>query len=165
MLRVEAIKDLGLMDIEGLRRTKDEVFEFFMERNLHKVAIGYITKLWDYTKEIAGSIINIGKIILSKIMDFIIDNKNMAFGAALGAIAGAMLTPFVGWIPFLGSALSALTIGGGMLIGAIAGNRMDRADKGEFVDTGVLAVFGDTIEVAKKFLILFIDIFQTLKNS
>ena len=160
-----AVKDLLIEEIKALKQTKDEVFEYFISHNLSKTAISYITRLWDYTKDVAGSVVSIGKIIVMKIINFIKENPNMAFGAALGAIAGAMAGTFVGWIPFIGQALSVLSITGGMMMGAIAGDRMDRAEKGEFVDDGLLAVFGDTISIAKKFIKLFAEIIQAIRDN
>jgi len=165
MTKAKVVKDLLNEEIAALKQSKDAVFEFFMIKNLPKQVIHYITKLWDYTHTIGESVIAIGKIILLKIIDFIKENPNMAFGTALGAIAGAMASSFISWIPFIGQALSVITIGAGMLIGAIAGDRMDRAENGEYVDESLMSVFGDTISVAKKFIQLFIDIIKTIKNN
>jgi len=165
MTKATAVKDLLIEEISALKVSKDTVFEFFMTSNLPKQVIHHITKLWDYTCNIGESVISIGKIVLSKIIDFIKANPDMAFGAALGAIAGVMASSFISWIPFVGQALSVLTIGGGMLIGAIAGDRMDRATNGDYIDESLISVFGDTISIAKKFVKLFIDILTTIKNS
>jgi hypothetical protein len=163
--KATAIKDLLIEEIYALKYSKDAVFEFFMIRNLPQQVIHHITKLWDFTYKIGESVVSIGKIILLKIIDFIKENPNMAFGVALGAIAGAMVSSFISWIPFIGQALSAITIGAGMLIGAIAGDRMDRAENGEYIDESLMSVFGDTISVAKKFIKLFIEIITTIKNN
>lgn len=160
-----AVKDLLIEEIRASKQNRDDVFEFFMSKNLAKEAIVYLQKLWEHTVEISGNIVYMGKIVVMKIIDFIKENPNMVFGMALGAIAGALASIFVSWIPIIGQALSILGISGGMLIGAIAGNRMDRAEKGEYVDDGLFAVFGDSISVAKKFLKLFYEIIDTLKNN
>ena len=165
MTKATALKKLLNEEISVLKQNKDEVFEFFMIQNLPQQVIHYITNLWDYTKEIGGSVVAIGKIILLKIIDFIKLNPSLSFGAALGAIAGAMASFFVSWIPFIGQALSVISIGGGVLIGAIAGDRMDRAANGEYVDESTMSIFGDVIVIAKKFLKLFVDIINTIKNS
>ena len=160
-----AVKDLLIEEIRASKQNRDDIFEFFMSKNLAKEAIIYLQKLWEHTVEISGNIVFIGKIIVMKIIDFIKENPNMVFGMALGAITGALASIFVSWIPVIGQALSILGIAGGILIGAIAGNRMDRAAKGEYVDNGLFAVFGDTISVAKKFLKLFYEIIDTLRKN
>lgn len=162
--KASAVKDLLIEEIIALKQNKDELFEFFMIRNLPRQIIHYITKLWDYTHKIGESVVAIGKIILYNIINFIKKNHNMTFGAALGAIAGAMASSFVSWIPFIGQALSVMSIGGGILIGAIAGDRMDRANQGEYVDESLLAIFGDTIAIAKKFIKLFLEIINIIKD-
>ena len=164
MTKSQAIKDLILVEIDALKQSKDKVFEFFMEKNVPKEIILKITEIWDYSKEIGGSLIAIGKIIIMKIIAFVQENSSMAFGMALGGIVGAFAGAFVGWIPFLGNALSSLSISIGIMIGAVAGSRMDRASKGEYIDDSVMSIFTDAIAVAKTFIAFLMDIFQTLKN-
>ena len=160
-----AVKDLLIEEIRALKQTKNDVFEYFMKNNVSKTTIEYITKLWDYKKDIAGSMVSIGKIIVMKIIDFIKANPNIAFGTAMGAIAGVMIGSFVGFLPFIGQILTTLSISGAILIGAMAGDRIDRANQGEYIDESMLAIFGDTILIAKKFIMLFLDIILTIKNS
>ena len=164
-------KELAEIELLGLENdakagySKEDIIDFFVDKELHKTVRSYLTRLWDYTVHVSGSIVEIGKIVLNKIVDFIKENPNMAFGAALGAIAGAMASIFIGWIPFVGQALSALCVAGGMLIGAIAGNRMDRVERGEYVDDSIMSIFGDIISVAKKFIQFFVDIIQTIRDA
>jgi len=164
MTKTVAIKELLLEEMAALKLTKEEVFEFFMKQNWNINVIEYIQKLWDYSKEIAGNMIAIGKIVLYKIIKFIKENPNMVFGMALGAIAGALAGLFIGWIPFIGQTLHVLAIAAGTLIGALSGNRLDRISNGEQIDNSVLSIFGDSMIVAKKFIALFMEIIQVVRD-
>jgi len=167
MTQTTAIKDLIRMEIDALSLKKDEIFEFFLEKfptNLAGKISSFIIKLWDYSYEIAANSVSIGKIVISHIYKFILENPNMSFGMALGAIAGSLLSIFINWIPFIGQALSALIIGSGILIGALSGSRLDKISNNELVDNSVISIFGDTIYVATKFSKLLIDIINSIKS-
>jgi hypothetical protein len=114
---------------------------------------------------VGGEIINIGKIILMKIIEFIKENPNLSVGIALGAIAGVLASVFISWIPFIGHLLQAVAVGAGMFIGAIAGYRLDLIAKGEqYIDNSIFGVFGDAMQIAKKFLRLFLDIIYSIQK-
>ena len=115
-------------------------------------------ELWEKTKIIAGEVVNVGRIIVIKIWEFIKANPNMFLGIAIGAAIGAL----VGLIPFVGQILAPIAMAIGATVGALAGSRLDAMEHGEnYTDS----MFGDLIRVAKKFFQLLADIFMALKDS
>jgi len=53
-----------------------------------------------------------------------------------------------------------------MFIGAVAGYRLDEIEKGQIViDTTIFGVFGDAMQIAKKFFQLFVDIINTVMTQ
>lgn len=160
-----AIKDLLLEEINSKKLTKDNIIEFFANHEFPKEITNYFLKIYDVTKDVSGEVYNIGKIVVMKIIDFIKSNPNLSAGIALGAIAGALASAFIGWIPLIGNLLSAIGIGIGMFIGAISGYRLDKIAQGEvIIDTSIFGVFGDAMNIAKKFISLFVNIINTLRS-
>ena len=165
MTKAIAIKDLLIEEIQALKLTKDEIIEFFSKYKLSREITNYILQLYNITKNVSGQVIKIGKIIIMKIIEFIKTNPNLSIGIALGAIAGALASIFISWIPFVGNVLTAISIGAGMFIGAVSGYRLDLIAKGEvIVDTSIFGVFGDAMQIAKKFINLFKEIIMSLQN-
>ena len=115
-------------------------------------------ELWEKTKIIAGEVVNIGRILVLKIWEFIKANPNLFLGVAIGAAIGAL----VGLIPFIGQILAPIAIAIGATVGALAGHRLDKIEGGETV-TG--SIFEDIITLAKRFFKLLADIFMALKDT
>lgn len=112
-------------------------------------------------KTVAGKTIEVGKIVIDKVIDFIKENPNMALGTVIGAAIGAMTH----MIPFIGPVIGPLVTFAGAAIGAIAGHRLDKANKGEEVATGIIALAGDLITIAKEFFKLLADIFNAILDK
>lgn len=93
--------------------------------------------LWEKTKIIAGEVVNVGRILVMKIWEFIKANPNMFLGIAIGAAIGATM-------------------------GALAGHRLDKIEGGETVTS---SMFEDIITLAKHFFQFIADIFMALKDS
>jgi len=160
-----AVKDLLLEEINSKKLTKDSVIEFFANYKFPKEITNYVLKIYDITKDVSGEVYSIGKIVVMKIIEFIKANPNLSAGIALGAIAGALATSFIGWIPLIGNLLSAVSVGIGMFIGAVSGYRLDNIAKGKVViDTSIFGIFGDAMGIAKKFIALFIDMVNALRG-
>jgi hypothetical protein len=77
-------------------------------------------------------------------------------GVALGAAVGAL----VNLIPFLGSLLAPLATAMGIVVGGLAGARLDRDLK---VEKGSIGIAQELIILAKKFFEFLAAIFIALK--
>lgn len=117
-------------------------------------------------KYIGEQSINIGKIILMKLWDFIKENPNLAIGFAIGLGLATLVGMLINLIPWIGTWLSGIvtpiiaviTIP----IGTLKGHRLDKVAKGEPVSDSILE---DLITIAKKFWTLIVDIFTALKEE
>ncbi len=115
--------------------------------------------LVDATAEIGSRTINIGRLIIVKLIEFVKAHQNLAIGVAIGAA----VTALVSGIPFLGPFLAPVAAAIGISIGAIAGHRKDMESSGvSHSSQGPLAVTQDVIEIAKAFLKLFVELFQII---
>jgi large-conductance mechanosensitive channel len=114
-----------------------------------------IDELWEKTKIIGGQVVHIGRIILAEIMKFIKENPHLAVGVAIGAAVGALIS----MIPFFGPILAPLATAISVIVGGIAGYRLDQGQK---PSDDVIGVTQELILVAKKFFELFANIFNAL---
>ncbi|MNR40060.1 hypothetical protein D3C85_1583190 [compost metagenome] len=109
--------------------------------------------LWNLTKEIAGEVVAIGKIVVRKIFEFLKANPNLSIGIALGAAVGALISG----IPFIGPLLAPLSAGLSMLYGAAVGSTLDQGVQSN--DPFVAATL-----LARKFFELIQSIFLSIKE-
>jgi len=143
---------LGLTMLNSKYKNKpfNDVLVEMANSNLSMEIITRLRELWDKTKNIAGEVIHIGKIIVSKILEFVKENQNMAIGIAIGVAIGML----VNMIPIIGSLLSPLATFIGVTAGAINGMRMDRNKKSNMEAL---------IESAKIFFKLLADIINSVR--
>lgn len=116
----------------------------------------------DKTKEISGRVINVGKIILMKIIEFVKAHPNFVIGIAIGAAIGSLAH----LVPFLGNMLAAITVPLGAIIGGLAGHRIDKRE-GQLANANdvLLAIPQDVIEIARAFFKLLADIFNAVLDK
>ncbi len=105
--------------------------------------------LWSATREIAGEIVAVGKIIVLKILEFIRAHPKIAIGAAVGAIVGVLTSA----IPFIGSLIAPLATTVSVLYGAAIGAAMEKGDHS-------LSPISGGIALVEAFFELFIAIFR-----
>lgn len=110
----------------------------------------------EVTAEIGKRVINVGKMILMKIIEFVRAHPNMAIGIAVGAAISAM----VNLIPWIGPLLAPIAALIGVTIGALAGHGLDKAAAGLPQSKGPLAITQDVIEIASAFFKLLMDVFN-----
>jgi hypothetical protein len=111
-----------------------------------------LEEIWKKTKEVAGEIVQIGKIIVGKIFDFIRANQNLALGVAIGAAISAI----VGMVPFLGFILGPLAGLATVPAGIYFGIKIDAKQKNVGFDEQLFTV-------ARQFFNIFAEIFNALK--
>jgi len=163
MTKTQADLDLILLNAEVGTVASSDLYIWLRESGLPSEVAIRLKSLIDTTKKVADQVINIGKIILIKIIEFVKEHPNLATGIAVGVALGVIAS----MVPFLGSILSPIAIALGVSVGAIVGHRMDKTDKENAVNTVntdlnlTTTVTQDIIEIARYFFELLIDIFNT----
>jgi outer membrane lipoprotein SlyB len=160
MMVNEAKLELALLNAKTYGIDRIDMITRFTNRGLAQEVVTRMDELWDKTKVIAGETIQIGKIIIIKIWEFIEANPNMAIGIAVGAAVGALAH----MIPFIGSFLAPITMALGAVIGGVAGHRLDKMNKDQRVSYGLIGIAEDVVSIAKEFFRLFAEIFNALKE-
>jgi hypothetical protein len=119
-----------------------------------------LKELVEKTKEIAGRVISVGRIILMKIIEFVKAHPNFFIGAAIGAAIGSLAH----LVPFIGNLLAAITVPLGIFIGAFYGHKMDKREQGiePSPNDVLMGIPQDIIEIAKDFFKLLAEIFNVI---
>jgi len=150
---------LALLNAEAESVSSSDLYLWLCEQGLPSEVSIRLSDLINVTAKVADRVINIGKIILIKIVEFVKAHPNLAIGIVVGAAIGAL----VSMIPFLGIYLAPIAMAISASVGAIAGYRLDKIEQGQVVNiNNPIAIGQDIIEVAKLFFSLLIDIFNTL---
>ena len=157
-------ENLAQMKLMGMQAdTKNinwiEAVVNFTNNNVPAEVVTRLKELWETTKTIAGQVYEIGKILVMKIIEFILANPNMAIGAVIGVAIGSLTN----MIPFIGTMLAPLAMAIGAFFGAVAGHRLDKLVKGEITSFKDSNIFADLISVSKEFWKLLSEVFQALK--
>lgn len=100
----EGLFELTLMNAESQSADFEEVVLDGIRRGIPPEILTRLKSLWESTKEVAGEIIAIGKIIVIAIMNFLKANAKMTVGMALGAAVSSLVIA----IPFLGPLIQPL---------------------------------------------------------
>jgi hypothetical protein len=151
---------LGLLNAEAAQMNQLDLITRFTNKGLPQEIVTRLEWLWDQTKFVAGGVIQIGKILLMKIWEWVERNPNMVIGMAIGAAIGAL----VGMIPFIGPFLAPIAAALGIVIGGLAGHRVDKQEAGYQLNYGKMAMVEDVITMAKEFFRLLAAIFLGLKE-
>lgn len=146
----DALFDISLMNAEVKDKSFTDIFIELSNNGIPTYIITRLESLWSITKTIANDIVQVGKIIVLKIYEFIKENSGLAIGIALGAIASQL----IGMIPVFGPFLEELTEEIFLFIGGLIGINEEEKN-------GLLAA---AITLAKKFLQLFADIFNAVSD-
>jgi hypothetical protein len=99
--------------------------------------------LWEKTKQIGNEMIEVGKIIVMKIIEFLKANPKLAASLAIGAAVYLLSHA----IPFIGSLLAPL-------LAVVA----------TIYAFGKVSSLDDVINLAKEFFVLVVEIFNTVAN-
>ena len=157
MSRAQATLDFALWQAETETMNNGDLYIWLTEKGLAPEIAIRLKELISFTAKVGGKVLNVGKIILVKIFEFIEKHKNLAIGIALAA-AVSML---IGSIPFLGPLLAPIALILGLPIGIIAGIKLDKATG----NNGVITLSQDVIELARDFFQLFIDTIRAVADE
>jgi len=154
----EAKLKLTILNSNAIELDRVDTVTQLTNMGLPQEVITRIEDLWEKTKIIGGQVIHIGKVILAEIMKFIKENPHLAVGVAIGAALGALTS----LIPFIGPLLAPLVTAVSVVVGGIAGLRLDR---GEDPREDIIGVTQELILIAKKFFELFANILNVLQGE
>lgn len=149
----QGVFELTLLNAELSRDQFDDFVVMGVSRGIPIEIMTRLQGLWNLTKEIAGEVVAIGKIVVRKIFEFLKANPNLSIGIALGAAVGALISG----IPFIGPLLAPLSAGLSMLYGAAVGSTLDQGVQSN--DPFVAATL-----LARKFFELIQSIFLSIKE-
>jgi hypothetical protein len=149
----QGVFELTLLNAELSRDQFDDFVVMGVSRGIPVEIMTRLQGLWNLTKEIAGEVVAIGKIVVRKIFEFLKANPNLSIGIALGAAVGALISG----IPFIGPLLAPLSAGLSMLYGAAVGSTLDQGVQSN--DPFVAATL-----LARKFFELIQSIFLSIKE-
>ena len=152
---------LVLLSSEAETMFSSDFYAWLKERGLPDEAAIRLKGIAEITAEVGKQVINVGKIILIKIMKFVKTHPNMAIGIAIGAAFGAL----VSLIPWLGPLLAPIATLIGVAVFGLGGHRLDKAADGVPQSSGLVAIGQDLIEIAEAFFKLFFDIVHIALNG
>ena len=141
--------ELTLMNAESVTADFDDVVVSGIRRGIPPELLTRLKALWEQTKVVAGEVVAFGRIIVQKIVDFLLANPKLAIGLAIGAAVSALIAS----IPFLGAVLAPISTWVATLYGAGVGATMQQ---GDFSGSPMSAA----IELASKFFELLVSIFN-----
>lgn len=151
----EATLKMAVLNSNAMDLDRIDAITQLTNSGLPQEIVTRIDELWEKTKIIGGQVVHLGKIVFAAIMKFIKENSHLSVGVAIGAAVGALIS----MIPFFGPILAPLATAISIIVGGIAGYRLDQGQK----PTGdVIGVTQELILVAKKFFELFASIFNAL---
>jgi hypothetical protein len=166
-LTIDQRMALMSMESKAKQKTSLDLFREFSEMGFSDEVISGLKAVAQKTAiDISGKVIEVGKIVIIKVIEFVKKNKEIAKGMAIGAIIGAMSA----FIPFIGPLLAPLLTQVGILAGAVIGDHLkgvksldeglDRLD--EFVDAPIKSAIKSAMSIAKEFVALLKEIFATI---
>jgi len=152
---------LTILNSEAESVSSSDFYAWLKARGLSDEVAIRLKRIAEITAEIGKRVINVGKMILVKIIEFLKAYPTMAIGMAIGAAFGAL----VGMVPFLGPILAPIATVLGVTCGALAGYQLDKAENGRPKSAGLMEIGQDVIEIATAFFKLLADIFNTALNE
>lgn len=155
MNTTDAISEVLLLQAETSNFDKVDAMAYFSNQGLPLEVVTRISCLWEKTLEIGGQVLNIGKIIIMKLIKFITDNPSMVIGMAIGVGLGVL----VAMIPIIGQFIAPVVTAIAITWGALHGHRLDKVMRGEYVGNSLIE---DAITIAKQFWMFLFDIIDTL---
>lgn len=150
----QANLELAILNAEAESMSSSDFYAWLKGLGLPDEAAIRLKGVAEITAEVGKRVINVGKMILMKIIEFVKAHPNLAVGIAIGGAIGAM----VNMIPWIGQFLAPIAALIGVTIGALAGHRLDKAASGQPQNSGLVAIGQDVIEIASAFFKLLIDI-------
>ncbi len=145
---------LWQLQVESVRNS--DLYLWLQDCGLPQEVVVRLHRLVDYTEEVGGKTLALGKIILLKLVEFVKSHPNLTAGAAVGAAAAILVNA----IPFLGPVLAPVLGPLAVALGVVAGHRLDKRAQGREISGGMIGFAEDVIEIARDFFGLLIEVFN-----
>lgn len=154
--KAQANLQLAIWSRQAESTSSEELYVRIQKLGLPEDVVSMLHSLILKVQQIAGKVIQIGKIILIKLLEFIEDHLFLSIGTGIGALLGAALASLITAVPFIGPFLTPIAQALGLTItavGAIAGHNLDK----------ILPSVGKSlVDVAKEFFKFFQGILRTI---
>jgi ElaB/YqjD/DUF883 family membrane-anchored ribosome-binding protein len=157
----QANLELAILNAESESMSSSDFYAWLKDLGLPDEVAIRLKGVAEITAEVGKRVVNVGKMVLMKIIEFVKAHPNMAIGIAIGAALGAL----VNTVPLIGPLLAPIATMLGVAVGALAGHRLDKAAISRSQNSGILAIGQDVIEIATAFFKLLIDIFNLALNG
>lgn len=147
---------LALWQADANSMTSAELYAWLVDSGLSHDVTTRLHEIIQMTKRVGTKVIEVGKIVLIKIIEFVKAHPFLVMGAGIGAAVGAAVTSLIISIPILGQILAPVATALGIVItvvGAVIGHNFDKKFKG---------VGQDIFEIAKSFFDLLADVINTV---
>ena len=149
--------ELSMLNAETSYAEFEEVIIEGIKRGIPTEILTRLKDLWEVSKEVAGEVVAIGKIIVMAIIDFMKANPMIT----VGLILGAALSTLVLGIPFLGPLLLPLTMGVSALYGAGVGAAMQGGDYSGSPISAAIALAKKFFELLRMILMAVSDYWKS----
>lgn len=149
----EGLFELTLLNAENHGIDFEDVYLEGTRQGIPAEILTRLKDLWETTKEVAGEIIAIGKIIVIAIIDFLKANVKIAVGMALGAAVGSLIIA----IPFIGPILAPLSIALSAAYGAGVGAAIESGNKTPSAYDSAMALADSFFDLFRQILIAVSD--------
>lgn len=162
MTKAKANLELAIWRGEAAAVSNSDLYIWLTDCGLPPEVALRLRDLIGFTARVGEKVIDLGKVILLKLIEFVKKHPNMAIGVALGAAFSALISA----IPILGQVLAPIALPLGIFVGGVAGHRIDKASGQQMnSDTGLITIAQDVIEIAREFFQLFIDTISAVTDE
>jgi len=114
-----------------------------------------LDSLWDKTIEVAETTLDIGKIVLLKLIQFIKANPHAGIGLLIGLALGMLINA----VPYVGPIIAPVAAVALTVVSTLSGHRLDTALRGDYTGDGLIE---DLITITKQFWTLIWDIMNSI---
>lgn len=139
----QAMLEFTLLNAETSGQSFDDVVLEGFQRDIPPEVLTRMKSLWEQTKKIGNEVIDVGKIIVMKIIEFLKAHPKLLVSLAIGAAVYLLVHA----IPLIGPLLAPLLAVGSTLFAF-----------------GTLSSLDDVIQLAKDFFALLVSIFNAVEN-
>ena len=145
----KALFDLTMLNANVQDQTFDTESVKLLNLGLPPEVVTRLKEIWEKTKVIGNEVVAVGKIIVKKIVDFMLNNTGLTIGLVIGA---ALATLVSSAIPFIGPMLAPLVL----TLTALYGYNLQEGGRDSLLYSA--------IKLAKAFFDLIISIFTAVAS-